>query len=141
MTATPNGEGKHLHKQMLRDAWSAYHPDYMGFFLKERPDFYAFFANGGVALVQSEVELLGDVSGLRLLDTSCGCDAQQAFSWENLGAEVVGSDLSPVAIKIARENARKIGSGVEFVEADAQTLDPFPSESFDIRLFDLHLLV
>ena len=57
------------------------------------------------------------------------------------GAEVVGSDLSPVAIKIARENARKIGSGVEFVEADAQTLDPFPSESFDIRLFDLHLLV
>lgn len=41
-------------------------------------------------------------------------------------------DISPVAIKIARENAEIIGLPLVFHVADAQTLVPIENESFDI---------
>jgi ubiquinone/menaquinone biosynthesis C-methylase UbiE len=73
------------------------------------------------------------LAGERLLDICCACDATQAFSWANLGADVTACNISPVAIKIARENAEMIGLPVAFNVADAQTLDPIEDESFDIR--------
>ncbi len=117
---------------MLRDAWGDYHEAYMDFNLKEVPDFHRRYAEGAVTLDSDVVELVGDVSGTHLLDTCCAGDAKQAFSWENLGARVTACDISPVAIRIAKENAAKIDSNVTFVEADAQTLDPIPNNSIDI---------
>ena len=72
------------------------------------------------------------MNGQKLLDICCACDATQAFSWANLGADVTACDISPAAIKIARENAERIGLPVAFRVADAQTLDPIGDESFDI---------
>jgi SAM-dependent methyltransferase len=118
--------------ELVRSAWDAYHPDYMGFHLKENPDFHKDFANGAVMLDPMVAELAGDVSGQRLLDICCACDATQAFSWANLGAQVTACDVSPVAIEIARENAELIGLPVTFDVADAQTLDPIGDEGFDI---------
>ncbi len=120
------------HLSMIRSAWNAYHPAYMEFNLKERPDFHGFFARGGVVLHDFEMELAGDVKGRKLLDICCGGDAKQAFSWENLGAEVVACDISPVAIRIAKKNAEKIGSRIRFLVADAQRLKPITDCQFDI---------
>ena len=109
---------------MIRDAWDEYHASYMEFNLMERPDFHRFFADGGVMLDDLSIELAGEVTGKRLLDICCAGDAKQAFSWENLGADVIACDISPIAIQIARKNADKIGSKVEFHVADAQELQP-----------------
>lgn len=127
-----NRDKRDYHRQLLKNAWDDYHPAYMEFHLKEKPDFHMQYARGAVTLDDWIIELAGDVKGKRLLDTCCAGDACQAFSWENLGARVTACDLSPVAIGIARQNAEKIGSRVEFVEADAQTLTPVPDEQFDL---------
>ena len=132
MTDEHREDKKSVHLKMLREACDAYHPAYMEFNLKDRPDFHAFLANGGVDLDEGFLQRIGDVKGLNLLDICCAGDAKQAFSFENLGANVVATDLSPVAIQIARENAEKIGSQVEFLVADAQTLTPIPDGQFDL---------
>ena len=123
---------KKEHLETVRAAWDAYHADYMEFHLKEWPKFHEHFAQGGAMLDDYVVDALGDVTGKALLDVCCACDAKQAFSWANLGAKVTACDLSPEAIRIARDNASEIGIPVEFEVADAQTLAPIPDEAFDI---------
>lgn len=118
--------------ELVRSGWDAYHPDYMGFHLRQNPDFHKDFAEGAVMLADYVIELVGEVSGRKLLDICCACDATQAFSWANLGADVTACDISPVAIKIAQRNAERIGLPVDFRVADAQMLDPIEDESFDI---------
>ncbi len=118
--------------ELVRSTWDAYHPDYMGFQLQENPDFYKDLSEGAVMLDNHVIELLGNVGGSKLLDICCACDATQAFSWANLGADVTACDISPVAIDIAEKNAERIGLPVTFRVADAQTLGPIENESFDI---------
>jgi SAM-dependent methyltransferase len=120
------------HLEMSRKAWDAYHPHYTSFKLRKRPNFHQFFADGGVELNDVEIKLAGDIKGKKLLDICCTGDATQAFSWENLGAEVVACDFSPVAIELAKRNAEKIGSRIEFKVADAQILTPIADNGFDI---------
>ncbi len=132
MKKTESNLTKAEHLEMSRKAWDAYHPHYTSFKLKKRPDFHQFFANGGVELNDVEIALAGDVKEKKLLDICCAGDATQAFSWENLGAEVVACDFSPVAIKLAKRNAEKIGSRIEFKVADAQILAPIADNQFDI---------
>lgn len=118
--------------ELSRRAWDAYHPAYMDYNLRDRPDFYEFFANGGNVLSELATELAGDVTGVDLLDICCAGDAKQSFSWANLGARVTGSDISEVAIDMARANAERMGLSVHFEVADAQVLEPFPDNSFDL---------
>jgi ubiquinone/menaquinone biosynthesis C-methylase UbiE len=44
--------------------------------------------------------------------------------------EIVGVDLSPAMLEVARRRAAKLGMEVELMEADAEAL-PFPDASFD----------
>jgi len=118
--------------ELVRSAWDAYHPDYMEFNLRETPGFHKDFAEGAVMLDDHVTEIAGNVAGKKLLDICSAGDAKQAFSWANLGAQVTACDISPAAIKIARENAELIGLPVTFDVADAQTLDPIGAETFDI---------
>ena len=116
-----------------KEAWNAYQEDYMKFQLMERPDFFEFFSKGGVDLNElPAAPMLGDVKGLKLLDTCCACDATQAFSWHNLGAIVTACDITPKAIEIASRNAAKMNLAVEFVVADMQTLEPITDSQYDI---------
>ena len=123
---------KSEHVDMIREAWNAYHADYMAFNLRESPHFYEHLAAGGTMLDDHLIEMAGDIRGLKLLDVCCAGDAQQAFSWANLGAIVTASDISPKAIEIARENAERIGLPVSFHVADAQRLEPLDDVAFDI---------
>ena len=120
------------HTRLIRDAWDQYQPDYFDFNLKERPDFYSYFERGGVYLSQDEVDLVGDVSGLALLDTCCAADARQALSWAKKGASVTACDISPAAIDFARKTAARIGKEIRFEVADAHTLAPIADVSQDL---------
>lgn len=120
--------------QLNKEAWDAYQEDYFKFQLKARPDYFEFFSNGGIDWQGEDhmIDMVGDVKGLKLLDTCCASDAVQAFSWHNLGAIVTACDITPTAIKIARENAAKMNLSVEFVAADMQKLEPINDNQFDI---------
>ena len=118
--------------EINKASWDAYQEDYMKFELKSHPDYFEFFANGGVELDDFLLKLIGDVKGLKLLDTCCACDAVQALSWHNLGARVTACDITPTAIKIAKNNAKKMKLDLEFVVADMQTLEPVSDNQFDI---------
>lgn len=76
------------HKQsdaeLMKNAWDSYHPIYMECILKNRPDFYAFYSGGKVD-DDFEFGLLGEVQGLKLLDTCCACDASQAVLLDQSG--------------------------------------------------------
>jgi ubiquinone/menaquinone biosynthesis C-methylase UbiE len=71
-------------------------------------------------------------SGVRVLDIACGT-GEPAISIAELLAhsgEVVGVDISPAPLKIARDRATQRGlSNVTFQQADAHEL-PFPDNSF-----------
>ena len=118
--------------QMNKASWDAYQGDYFRFHLMERPDYFEFFANGGVDLDRHLAPMLGDVTGLKLLDTCCACDAVQAFSWHNLGAVVTACDITPKAIEIASGNAAQMNLAVSFAVADMQTLESIEDGQYDI---------
>ncbi len=120
--------------QLNKESWDAYQADYFQFQLQARPDYYEFFSSGGMDWQGEDhmLDMIGDVKGLRLLDTCCASDAVQAFSWHNLGAIVTACDIAPNAIRIASANAAKMNMDVKFVVADMQKLEPIDNNQFDI---------
>ncbi|MGI6238420.1 MAG: class I SAM-dependent methyltransferase [Christensenellales bacterium] len=121
-------DANHINKE----SWDLYQADYMRFQLMARPGYYEFFSAGGVDLDQYLIDLIGDVRGLSLLDTCCASDAVKSFSWHNLGAKVTACDITPSAIRIARENAEKMHLDLAFIEDDMQSLATVPDARFDI---------
>lgn len=115
-----------------KEAWDKYQDAYMKFHLMSYPDYYEFYANGGIRLDNYLIAMIGDVRSLKLLDTCCACDAAQAFSWHNLGAKVTACDISPSAIRIAKENAGKMKLAVDFITEDMQTLASVNDNEFDV---------
>lgn len=90
-------------------------------------DFYDVpgFRAGTSSLNQLERDLVGSVSGQRLLHLQChfGIDT---LSWARLGAVVTGVDFSAAAIAAASALAREAGLAAEFVQADVQDLPRLP---------------
>lgn len=76
------------------------------------------------------IERLGVGHGLRLLDVGTGSGGNLAIPAALLGAEVVGLDVTPELLTLARRHADEAGVEVEWVEGDAMEL-PFPDGSFD----------
>ncbi len=54
------------------------------------------------------------------------------------GVELIGIDLSPGMLEVARRNAARIGIGANLLEMDAQHLD-LPDRSFDAVVYSLCL--
>jgi ubiquinone/menaquinone biosynthesis C-methylase UbiE len=80
-------------------------------------------------LRESDVGLLGDVAGRRILEVGCG--AAMCSRWlASRGARPVAFDLSGGMLRHARSLAASTGISVSLVQADAQFL-PFASASFD----------
>jgi len=68
--------------------------------------------------------------GDRVLELGCGIDSL-AFTLVDRGIEVVGIDISPVAVEVAREEAdHRDLTGLTFLEMNAEVLD-FDADSFD----------
>lgn len=74
----------------------------------------------------------GDLADRRVLDAGCGAGVL-AIAATLLGAdEVVGVDVDPEAIEVARRNARKLGLSIEWRVADVGSV----AEAFDTVLMN-----
>jgi SAM-dependent methyltransferase len=80
-------------------------------------DQVSFYRDGGNKLFTEELQLLGDVRGLRIAHLQCN-SGQDTLSLANLGASVVGVDISDAAIEFARNLSRDSGVHAEFIRAD-----------------------
>lgn len=91
------------------------------------------FLAGRNTLPAIDQELLkGIIKGKSVLHLQCHF-GQDTVSLERLGAaRVVGVDLSDVAIKTARAQAKEVGSTTEYVESDIYELVDNLDERFDI---------
>lgn len=77
----------------------------------------AFFRNGGNKLHPEERALLGDVKGLSIVHLQCN-SGQDTLSLAQMGARVVGVDISDTAIEFARQLAKDSGIPATFYRAD-----------------------
>jgi toxoflavin synthase len=72
----------------------------------------------------SVVKAIGDVGGSRVIDFACGEGFYTRILKQSGAATVVGVDLSPEMIALARQQEREAPLGIDYVVADAaQTRD------------------
>jgi SAM-dependent methyltransferase len=76
------------------------------------------------------LELLGDVSAMRLLDIPCG-QGRVARELTRRGGEVVGADLSSALLEKARAFEAAEPLGTQYLQIDAAAPDAFAGETFD----------
>lgn len=78
----------------------------------------------------AQVQMCGDVSGLRVLDVGCG-SGYMCRELSKKGAKVTGVDLSSKMIRAAREHS--VDYDIEYEELDAAKIaEHFKAESFDL---------
>jgi SAM-dependent methyltransferase len=83
------------------------------------------------AEVERAMRMLKPEGGERVLDLACG-SGRHSLELKRRGFEVVGADISPELLEIARRDAEKEGLDVSFAEADLRDLE-FDAE-FDLVL-------
>lgn len=86
------------------------------------------------AIPESELNVLGDVSGKDVLEFGCGA-AQWSIALQRQGARVTGMDLSGRQLAHAREAMAECGTRVHLVQAAGQD-PPFADASFDVVFCD-----
>jgi SAM-dependent methyltransferase len=89
------------------------------------------FIAGGNSLNSIELDLLGDISGKKILHLQCHF-GQDTISLARLGANVTGVDLSDKAIEKAEELAESCGINAKFICCDIYELENYLDEKFDI---------
>ena len=98
---------------------------------RHKNDQSGFLAGGGSTLFPDELELLGDLSGRRLVHLQCNC-GQDTLSLSRLAGRVVGVDISDDAIAFARQLSRDSGLSAEFVRSDLFDWFDETEERFDV---------
>ncbi len=86
------------------------------------------------SLPESELRLLGEVTGLDVLEYGCGA-AQWSIALAGRGARVTGLDNSGRQLEHARAAVAAAGAGVRLVHAPAERT-PFADASFDLVFCD-----
>ena len=76
-------------------------------------------------------QLIGDVTGLRLLDLGCGSGTYSVW-FARRGAQVTGLDLSQTMISLAEQRAMQQGIQAQFKVADIREALPLNSSHFDV---------
>ena len=83
---------------------------------------------------EAELNVLGDVAGLDVLELGCGA-AQWSISLAGLGARPVGLDVSPRQLEHARRGMADAGVDFPLIEASGEDV-PLADGSFDIVFCD-----
>ena len=131
----PDTAGEHLsqHAARNRELWdaqaSAYQETHGG----------QLAASGGDAwgvwqLPESELRVLGDVTGRDVLELGCGA-AQWSIALARQGARVTGLDNSAVQLEFARSLMSTAGADFPLVHASAESTG-LPDAAFDIVFCD-----
>lgn len=96
-------------------------------------DFYDMegFRAGQTSLNPFELELLGDVSGKKILHLQCHF-GQDSISLARMGASVTGADLSDAAVDAAGKLAAELRADARFICCDLYELPHHLDETFDI---------
>jgi len=81
---------------------------------------------------ESDLNLLGDVGGLDVVELGCGTAYFSAWL-AKLGARPVGVDVTPAQLETARRMMRETGIEFPLVEADAAATG-LPGASFDLAV-------
>jgi SAM-dependent methyltransferase len=87
---------------------------------------------GVFGIRESEVGVLGDVSGLEVVELGCGTAYVSAWLAKR-GARPVGLDPTPAQLATARAMQEEFGLAFPLVEAVAENV-PLPDASFDLAL-------
>lgn len=108
-------------------------PWYVDFFIQDYAQLYAHLLTPErtakeVAFLQRTLALQ---PGSRILDLCCGW-GRHSIALAALGYQVVGLDLSPTHIQMARDEAQKQGVAVHFIQSDMRDV-PF-QEHFDAAI-------
>lgn len=116
---------------------------------QQQPDHYDAFAEDYARANENSLfnrwyvrpavlDLLGDVSGRRILDAGCGSAPLMADLGAR-GATVAGFDASPSMIRIARQ---RLGEGADLRVGDLNEPLPYAAEAFDdaLAVLVLHYL-
>lgn len=83
--------------------------------------------------------LVGDLRGRQVLALACG-QGRDARLLADLGARVVGVDISDRLLSYARQFERKTPRGIVYVNGDAQGLHEFADASFDVVVCHMALM-
>jgi len=96
-------------------------------------DFYGMpsFLEGKTSLKSIELNLLGDISGLKVLHLQCHF-GQDTISLARMGAKATGVDFSELAIEKANELASQCAVDAHFICTDIYSLPEVLNEQFDI---------
>lgn len=100
-----------------QQTWDAVGPVYLA---RQAPD-DATISYGPWAPPETELRLLGDVRGLRVLDLGCG-GGHNAVAMARHGADVTGIDVSTQMLKHARALAAAANVDVTFLQRDITAL-------------------
>jgi len=85
------------------------------------------------------LELIGDISGQRVLDAGCG-EGYNTRTFARLGAELTGIDLSEKMIQFARDNEHDEPLGIDYFVGSFSDLRRFDDGAFDIILSTMALM-
>lgn len=86
------------------------------------------------SIPESSLQILGDVSGLDVLELGCGA-AQWSIALQCQGARVVALDVSARQLEHARRLMHAAGADFPLLCANAEEV-PLPDESFDVVFCD-----
>jgi ubiquinone/menaquinone biosynthesis C-methylase UbiE len=85
---------------------------------------------GMFGVPEADLDVLGDVDGLDVVDLGCGTGYFSAWLARR-GARPVGVDVTPAQLETARRLQSETGIEFPLVEASAEDV-PLPDESFDL---------
>jgi len=111
--ANPSDDDRRSAHEQNRRSWNAVTPAHQS----HKRDQARFLREGGTTLFPDELELLGEIEGMRLLHLQCNC-GQDSLSLAARGARVRGVDISDVAIEEARALSAASGISADFQRAD-----------------------
>ncbi len=89
------------------------------------------FKSGKSSLMSYELKALGDIKGKSLLHLQCHF-GQDTLSWQRMGAQCVGVDLSDEGIKLAKKLNNELQLDAEFVCCNVLDTSEYVKDMFDI---------
>jgi SAM-dependent methyltransferase len=101
------------------------------------PLFYACTAlpeYGPLAPTEDELQLLGRLDGVRVLELGCGSGHSLRHLADRGASEVWGVDLSPVQLNYARATLSGVRSSVRLIESAMERDVGVPANHFDLVL-------